>query len=178
MIRVHLTCIFYSPLFQEKLMRKVENGDMVKVCYTGKLEDGKVFDKTESCQPMEFKVGAGEVIPGFESAVLGMAQQEKKTFTISPDDAYGVRDERLKRTILRSNFPTDFTPQVGDIIALSTPKGEQLPAVIDQMDDENITIDFNHPLAGKSLTFELEVAEINGQSEASTSKCASGCCCS
>jgi peptidylprolyl isomerase len=157
---------------------QVEKGKFVKLCYTGRYEDGEIFDQTSACQAIEIEIGAGEVVPGFEDALIGMAPSEKRTFTLGPDQAYGDRDERLQRKIGRSNFPTGYQPQVGEVIAFRTPVGEQLPAMVKDADSETVTVDFNHPLAGKSLTFEVEVAEVNDQRSPTQSTCSSGCCCS
>lgn len=159
-------------------MRKVEKGNFVKVCYTGKLKSGEIFDQTEDCQSLEVEIGAGEVIPGFEDALLGMSLNEKKTFTLTPDEAYGQRDETLERKIARSNFPPGYQPQEGEFVAFQTPKGEQLPAMVKDVGLEHVVVDFNHPLAGQSLIYEVEVAEINDQPSTSPSSCTSGCCCS
>lgn len=141
-------------------MRRVENGDCIKVRFVARTENGDTAEATEGCEPVEIRVGAGEVVQGFENALIGMASKEKKTFTVPPEQGYGERDERLRRTILRLNFPPDFEPREGDVIAMQTAKGEQLPAMVISADKENVTIDFNHPLAGQTLTYEVEVAEI------------------
>lgn len=159
-------------------MNRVENGKYVKLCYTAMLENGDVVDRSESCQPLEIRVGAGEIIQGLEDGIMGMGLNEKKTITVGPDKAYGERDERLQRTILRSNFAQGFEPKVGEIVAFRTPKGEQLPAVIKSIVGEEVTVDFNHPLAGRSMVFEVEIAEINDQPSSSPSTCGTGCCCS
>lgn len=160
-------------------MRKVANGDYVKFCYKGRFLDGEVFDDQQDCDPIEIRVGSGETIPGIEEALIGMGPKEKKTLTLTPDQAYGERDERMKRTVLKSNFPFNFEPYEGQLIAFKTPKGEQLPAMVVQINKDEITIDFNHPLAGKSLVYELEVAEINDEPCGAPSRCSDGggCCC-
>ncbi len=159
-------------------MRKVENGSSIKICYTGRLENGEVFDRTDSCQPLAIVIGAGEMVQGLEDALIGMGQNEKKTVSLSPDEAFGVRDERLMRTLLRSNFPSDYQPEIGSIVAMKTPHGEQLPGVITELDGEYVKVDFNHPLAGKPVVYEVEIAEIADPSDPLTSACESGCCCS
>ena len=142
-------------------MKRVENGHFVKVEYTGTFENGDTFDSNRNGQPMEVKVGAGRVIKGFEDALVGMAQKEKKTFTLSPEEAYGPRNEELEQTFMRSELPEGFDPQVGQVLALRNPQGGQLPGKVKHADEEKITVDLNHPLAGKTLTFEVEVLEIN-----------------
>lgn len=147
-------------------MRKVARGDFVKVCYTGKLEDGRVFDKGEDCRPLELQVGAGEVIQGFENALVGMSVNERKTFTLSPEEAYGDRNETWERTFERAHLPAEFNPQVGDVVMFKASEDAQIPATVKSIDDETLTVDFNHPLAGRALTFEVEITEIGGEQAA------------
>ncbi len=142
-------------------MKKVENGHFVKVDYTGTLENGDVFDSSRIKHPIEVEVGAGRVIKGFEDALLGMAKEEKKTITLSPEEAYGPRNESLEQTLMRSELPEGFDPQVGQVLALQNPQGGQFPAKVKHADEEKVTVDLNHPMAGKTLTFEVEVVEIN-----------------
>jgi peptidylprolyl isomerase len=142
-------------------MKKVENGHFVKVDYTGTLENGDVFDSSRDTHALEVEVGAGRVIKGFEDALLGMAKEEKKTITLSPGEAYGPRNESLEQTFMRSELPEGFDPQVGQVLALQNPQGGQFPAKVKHADEEKITVDLNHPLAGETLTFEVEVVEIN-----------------
>jgi peptidylprolyl isomerase len=142
-------------------MGKVENGHFVKVDYTGTLENGDVFDSSRDAHPLEVEVGAGRVIKGFEDSLLGMAEKEKKTFTLSPEEAYGNRNESLEQSIMRSELPQGFDPQAGQVLALRNPQGGQFPAKVKHADEEKITVDLNHPLAGKALIFEVEVVEIN-----------------
>ena len=155
-------------------MKRVKNGHFVKVDYTGKLENGEIFDSSSNSHPIEVEVGAGKVIKGFEEALVGMVNNEKKIFTLSPEEAYGNRKEKLEQSFMRSELPQGFDPQVGQVLALRNPQGGQLPATVKHTDDEKITVDLNHPLAGKSLTFEIEVLEIND--EASPSTCAPSAC--
>ncbi|HDM75519.1 MAG TPA: peptidylprolyl isomerase [Deltaproteobacteria bacterium] len=156
-------------------MEKVKSGHFVKVHYTGKLESGEVFDSSRNAQPIEIKVGAGQVIKGFEDALIGMAVNETKTFTLSPEEAYGERDENLEQTFMKSSLPPNFEPKVGEILGLQTPEGHQIPATVKDVDSEKIVVDLNHPLAGKSLTFEIEVMEIN---ECASASMCGGCSCS
>jgi peptidylprolyl isomerase len=142
-------------------MKNVENGHFVKVEYTGTLENGDIFDSSHNAHPIEVEVGAGKVIKGFEDALLGMAEKEKKTFSISPEEAYGHRNESREQSFMRSELPQGFDPQVGQVLALRNPEGGQLPAKVKHTDKEKITLDLNHPLAGQTLTFEVEVLEIN-----------------
>ncbi len=133
-----------------------QKGDTVKVHYTGTLSDGTQFDSSIGKTPLEFTIGSGQVIAGFDDAVTGMKVGEKKTVTIPADEAYGPRDESLVREISRDQLPDNITPVVG--MQLMTSNG--MPVVITAVNESNVTIDFNHPMAGKDLTFELELVEI------------------
>ena len=157
-------------------MSKAEKGKFVKVHYTGKYENGDVFDSSSGCVPLEIQIGSGQVIPGFEKAVEGMSQNEKKTFTLEPSEAYGERNDDLEQDFPRSDFPDDFNPEVGQVLILKTPEQGQFPATVKGLQEESVLLDLNHPLAGKSITFDVEVVEINDQPTASA--CASGCSCS
>lgn len=159
-------------------MQKVENGMFVSVTYTGTLEDGEVFDTSEGRRPLEFRTGAGQLIKGFEDAVKGMSLNEQKEFTLKPEDAYGLRDENQFHTFPRSELPENMKPKVGDIVAFSGPQGQRVPATLMKMDDESLTFDLNHPLAGKSLTFAIEVVGISDTPTQETQGCGSGCDCS
>ena len=157
-------------------MKNVENGHFVKVEYTGTLENGDIFDSSRNAHPIEVEVGAGKVIKGFEVALVGMAEKEKKTFSLSPEEAYGHRNESREQSFMRSELPQGFDPQVGQVLALRNPQGGQLPTKVKNADKEKITVDLNHPLAGKTLTFEVEVLEINdapSQSSCTPSTCSS-----
>jgi len=139
---------------------QVKNGDTVQVNYTGKLADGTVFDSSVERGPLEFTLGAGQLIPGFEKAVLGMKVGEKKTVIIPADEAYGPhRDEQVVE-IPREELPSDLTPQVGQQLVVTQQDGRQIIVVITEVSDETVTIDANHPLAGKDLTFEIELVKI------------------
>ena len=161
-------------------MEKVANGLFVSIDYTGTLDNGEVFDTSEGRKPMEVQVGAGNVIPVFESALLGMSLNETKTFTLSPEEAYGHRDDDQMHDFPKSDIPAGMDPEVGQVLMLNTPKGQQIPARVDSIDDEKVIFDLNHPLAGQSLTFKIEVV---GLSETATqqhdgcgSHCSSGGC--
>jgi len=139
----------------------VVDGSQVQVQYTGKLSDGTIFDQSQEGSPLGFTVGAGQMIPGFEKAVLGMALDEEKEVTIPSAEAYGERNEAMIRDFERSQFPEDMTPEVGQVIGLQTESGQQVPGTITVVGDEKVTIDLNHQLAGKDLTFLLKVVAIN-----------------
>jgi peptidylprolyl isomerase len=156
-------------------MEKVENGLFVSVNYTGTLDNGDVFDSSEGRQPMEVQMGSGKVIPGFESAIMGMSLNETKTFTLSPEEAYGHRDSSRMHDFPKSDIPAGVKPEVGQTLMLSTPQGQQLPARVDNIDEEKVTFDLNHPLAGQSLTFKIEVVGINKTATQQHAGCGSDC---
>ena len=139
---------------------QVKNGDTVQVQYTGKLADGTVFDSSAERGPLEFTLGAGQLIPGFEKAVLGMKVGEKKTVTIPADEAYGPRREDMILEVPREKLPSGITPEVGLLLETNRPDGGTMVVVITNVTDTTVTIDANHPLAGKDLTFEIELVKI------------------
>ena len=141
-------------------MSEAKNGDTVHVHYTGTLADGTIFDSSVGGDPLEFTLGEGGVIPGFESAVVGMATGETKTTTIPFDEAYGAHNADAVFTVSRSEMPEGVEPEVGQQLGLQHPSGEMIPAVISAVTPESVTIDANHPLAGKDLTFAIELVEI------------------
>lgn len=159
-------------------MGNVENGLFVQVDYTGTLDNGEVFDTSEGHQPLEILMGKGQLIKGFEDALLGMAIEEEKSFTLAPDEAYGQRDEKLVREFSRADIPADMNPKEGQAVALTSADGRQVPARITKIDDQNITVDLNHPLAGQSLTFEIKVVGITKEATQKPQGCGSGCDCS
>ena len=159
-------------------MQTVDNGIFVSVAYTGTLENGEVFDTSEGRLPLEFQTGAGQLIKGFEDAVMGMSMNEKKEFTLEPEDAYGMRDENQVHVFPRSELPENLEPTVGDTMTFSTPEGRQIPARLIKMDDKNLTFDLNHPLAGESLTFAIEVVGLSDTPTQESHGCGSGCDCS
>ena len=139
-------------------MDKAQNGSTVRVHYTGKLDDGTVFDSSRGRDPLEFKLGSGQVIRGFDDAITGMNPGESKTVTIPAADAYGPRRDELLLRVDRSQFPEGVEPQVGQQFQMS--QGEQSFVVnVAEVQDEHVTLDANHPLAGRDLTFELELVE-------------------
>lgn len=142
----------------------VKKGDRVKIEYEGKLEDGTVFDSSKKHdKPLEFEVGAQQVIKGFDKAVTGMKKNEEKEFLIEPKEAYGEHREDLKKTIPRKTLPQDKKPEEGMMLMMGTPDGKQFPAKIAKVEKENVVIDLNHPLAGKKLIFKIKVLEINAK---------------
>jgi len=142
------------------LAEKVKKGDTIQVHYTGKFEDGKEFDSSLNRQPLQFEVGAGRVIKGFEDAVIGLQTGDKKTVTVSAEDAYGSYDENLLIEIPKKNVPEDVTPEVGMRLQLVNQQGQAAHVVVTEILDKTVRLDANHPLAGKTLVFDLEVLEI------------------
>jgi peptidylprolyl isomerase len=156
-------------------MEKVESGLFVSVEYTGTLDSGEVFDSSKGRKPLEVQVGTGSVISGFESALMGMALNETKTFTLSPEEAYGHRDENQMHDFPKSEIPEGVSPEVGQTLMLNTPQGQQIPARVDSIDDEKVVFDLNHPLAGQSLTFDIEVVGISATATQQPASCGSDC---
>lgn len=140
-------------------MRQASTGDTVQVHYTGKLDDGSVFDSSRGRDPLEFTVGAGQVIAGFDGAVAGMRPGDRKTVTIPAEEAYGSHREELRFTVPRAQFPDDLEPEVGQQLQMSQ-NGEAAIVTVAAVADEGVTLDANHPLAGRDLTFELELVGI------------------
>ncbi len=141
-------------------MALAQAGDTVRVHYTGKLDDGTVFDSSAGSDPIEFVIGDHQVIPGFEDGVTGMAIGETKTITIPFDQAYGAYDDELVLDVPRDQFPDHITPEIGEALQLQQPDGNVITVIISEVSDESVTLDANHPLAGEDLTFDLELAEI------------------
>lgn len=141
-------------------MSQVQNGDTVRVHYTGKLEDGTVFDSSKGREPLEFTIGQEQVIPGFEQAVVGMTPGESKSERIEMEQAYGPRNEALVVNVGRQDFPDDMTPQVGDRVNLRRDDGRLIPVLITEVTDTEVTLDANHPLAGQNLVFDIELVDI------------------
>ena len=141
-------------------MSAAKSGDTVRIHYTGKLEDGTQFDSSEGRDPLEFALGGGQVIPGFDSAVEGMTVGDTKSVTIQPEEAYGPRHDQLIQDVPRNQLPDDMTPAVGMELQAQNETGEVMRFAVTAVDDESITVDGNHPLAGKALAFHIELVEI------------------
>lgn len=141
-------------------MSEVKNDDKVKIHYTGKLKDGSIFDSSEGREPLEFTVGGNMVVPGFENGVMGMKQGDKKTISISPEEAYGERREDQVNLVERNQLPDDMEPEVGMALQATGQDGSVIPVVITEVTEKTVTVDANHPLAGKELIFDLELVEI------------------
>jgi len=144
--------------------QQAKKGDKVKVHYHGRLTDGTTFDSSQGRQPLEFEVGSGMVIKGFDDGVTGMAVGDKKTVSIPPDEAYGPRQEEMVIEFPIINFPPDIKPEIGMTLQMHSENGQELPVVITAINEESITLDANHPLAGQELVFDLELVDIKGKS--------------
>jgi len=143
-------------------MQQVKKGDKIKVHYHGRLTDGSTFDSSLEREPLEFEVGSGMVIPGFDKGVTGMAVGEKKTITIPVDEAYGPAQKEMFMEFPRDQFPADMKPEIGMQLNMSDGNGQQFPVMIADIKDEVVILDANHPLAGEDLIFDLELVEITG----------------
>ena len=141
-------------------MSQVKENDTVKVHYTGKLENGQVFDSSLQREPLEFTLGQGMLIPGFEKGVMEMEVNEKKTITIPKEEAYGEVNKELFQKVGKEQLPKEITPEVGMTLATRNPDGSERPLTVTEVESDQIVVDANHPLAGKDLTFELELLEI------------------
>ena len=141
-------------------MTIAKSGDTVRIHYTGTLHDGTEFDSSSGREPLEFALGGGQVIPGFDSAVDGMSVGENKTVTIQPEEAYGERHEQLVQEVPKSALPDEIDPAVGMHLQSRSPEGQVLNLVVTDVADDSITVDGNHPLAGQALTFDIELVEI------------------
>jgi len=142
-------------------MSHAKSGDTVKIHYTGTLDDGTQFDSSAGRDPLEFQVGSGQVIPGFDKAVEGMSVGDSKSVRIEPDDAYGQRHEQLVQEVERSILPDDLDPKEGMALQSSSPNGQVTQFMVTAVTDETVTVDANHPLAGQALSFDIELVEID-----------------
>ena len=141
-------------------MTVAANGNTVKIHYKGTLEDGSVFDTSEGRDPLEFKIGSGQVIVGFEEAVSGMSVGEKKSVTIPVDKAYGPRNEELVIAAPKEHVPADIKPEVGQKLQMGGPNGELVMVTVVEVTDTHIKLDANPPLAGEDLNFDIELVEV------------------
>jgi peptidylprolyl isomerase len=141
-------------------MANAKNGDTVKVHYTGKLEDGTVFDSSVDREPLQFTLGRGEVIPGFEEVVVGMQPDESKSATLPADKAYGPHRPEMVVTVEKERFPDDLEPEVGQQLQMRQAEGQTIVVAVTEVSESSVTLDANHPLAGKDLTFDIQLVEI------------------
>jgi FKBP-type peptidyl-prolyl cis-trans isomerase 2 len=142
------------------MTRQAKAGDVVAVHYTGRLEDGTVFDTSREGEPIEFEVGSGAVIEGFERGVEGMQVGEQREIRIAPENAYGERRDELELAVPREQLPEGFDPEVGQMLALQIAPGQQAIARIADVAGDSVTLDLNHPLAGQTLIFDIELVGI------------------
>lgn len=142
------------------MTRQASTGDVVSVHYTGKLEDGTIFDSSRESEPLEFKLGSGSVIEGFDQAVTGMEVGQSREVRIAPDDAYGARREEMQLDIPRSQLPAEIEPREGEMLGIQVAPGQQAVARIASVADDTVTLDLNHPLAGETLIFDIELVGI------------------
>lgn len=141
-------------------MMKAEKNSKVKVHYTGTLDDGTTFDSSEGKEPIEFVVGQNKVIPGFENSVEGMEEGEEKQFKLTPDQAYGDRNEQLVQEVQKSQLPEDMEVKEGQMLMLKAPNGQNLPAKVVEDKGETFMLDINHPLAGQNLNFKVKLDSV------------------
>lgn len=148
-------------ILKNNIMSQVKANDTVKVHYTGKLTDGQVFDSSvERGEPIEFTMGQGQLIPGFEKGLIDMKVNEKKTINIPKEEAYGEPREELIQEVQKSQLPEEIKPEVGMGLVSKSPDGQEMNLVVRDVKEDTIVVDGNHPLAGKDLVFDLEVVEI------------------
>jgi len=143
-------------------MARAKSGDTVRIHYTGKLEDGTVFDSSSNREPLEFTIGSGQVIPGVEQAVTGMEPGQTKSATIPPEEGYGPRREEMVATVGREQLPDHLNPTVGQQLSVQQQDGRQFSVTVTDISDKTVTLDANHRLAGRSLVFDLELVAVEG----------------
>ena len=141
-------------------MAQVKHGDTVRVHYTLTLEDGKIVDSSTNREPLQFTIGEGQVIPGFEQAVIGMNTGESKTANVPADKAFGPRHEELVLKLDRTQLSEDFKPKVGQQAQIRQADGQTTAVTVTDVSESSVTLDANHPLAGKDLTFDIQLQEI------------------
>lgn len=144
-------------------MSQAKSGDVVSIHYTGTLDDGTEFDSSAGRDPLQFTLGAGQVIAGFNNAVEGMAVGESKTVNIPVDEAYGPRNEQMVQEVPKSVLPENLEPKEGMALQARNPQGQPVNLVVTAVGDDTITVDGNHPLAGKALNFDIELVDIASQ---------------
>ncbi len=141
-------------------MQQVKSGDAVRIHYHGTLGNGEIFDSSREREPLEFTAGSGQVIPGFDNAVVGMTVGEKKSIHIPADEAYGHPSDEMLIEFPKSEFPEDVKPEPGVTMHLSDDQGNVFPVTVKEVKDDTVILDGNHPLAGKDLNFDLELVSI------------------
>ncbi len=146
-------------------MQQVKNGDKVKVHYHGKLRNGDTFDSSEGREPLEFTVGGGQVIKGFDNGVMGMQVGDKKTVEIGVSDAYGEKQDEMMIEFPKDQFPPEMNPEVGMQLMMNNGAGQQFPVTVAEVRDATVVLDANHPLAGQELVFDIELVSIDSPSK-------------
>lgn len=141
-------------------MTQAKPGDTVRVHYTGSLTDGTKFDSSEGREPLEFTLGSGQIIPGLDNAIPGMSAGDSKTVTVAPEDAYGVHDASRVQTVGRDAIPDHIPTEPGTQLQVQSPDGQTIPVLVTEASETEVTLDANHPLAGRELVFDLELVEI------------------
>ncbi len=142
-------------------MTKIKSGDKVKLHYNAKFEDGQLYQSTENRDPEQFDLGEGQVIEGIRKNLIGMEVGEKKSFTVTPEEAFGEHDNNLIADVDRGQFPDNMTPFIGQQLRMEREGGDEVTVVVTGLTDNTVTIDANHPLAGKTLEFDVEIVEID-----------------
>ena len=142
-------------------MAEVKAGDTVHLHYTGTLLDGTTFDSSEGRDPLQFTVGSGQIIPGLDVAIPGMQVGDKKVVSIGADDAYGQVNPDMRQAVPREGIPPEIPLEVGIQLQMQTPDGQAMPVTVIEVDDATVTLDANHPLAGKDLQFDIELVKID-----------------
>ena len=141
-------------------MGQAKTNDRVRVHYTGSLEDGTVFDSSVKREPLGFTIGQGAVIPGFENGIIGMKVGDTKSIAIPPDQAYGEHRDDLVGVVDRARMPENIIPEIGMILQVRSPEGEMINATVTDVTEAGVTLDMNHPLAGRELIFEVSLVEV------------------
>ena len=141
-------------------MTQVKAGDTVQIHYTGTLETGETFDSSQGREPLEFTVGSGQIIPGLDKALPGMEVGEKKTVEVPSADAYGDTDPNARQAVPRDQIPADIPVDPGTRLQMQTPQGQVMPVTVVEANDQEVTLDANHPLAGQDLKFDIEVVDV------------------
>ena len=141
-------------------MAQVKNGDVVRIHYTGRLTDGTEFDSSAGREPLEFEYGAGQIIPGLERNIPDMEVGAKQTVTVPAEEAYGPRDDSRVQAIPRTAIPEGVPVDIGTRLQANTPEGQPVNLTVVDLDDSSVTVDANHPLAGRDLVFDIELVEV------------------
>jgi peptidylprolyl isomerase len=144
-------------------MAEVKSGDTVAIHYTGTLLDGSTFDSSEGRDPLEFEVGSGQIIPGLDVALPGMTVGDKKVVKIESADAYGPLNPEMRQAVPREGIPADLAIEVGTMLEMQTPDGQAMPVRVVELDEATVTLDANHPLAGKDLQFDIELVKVDAK---------------